>query len=338
MPSWTLFLFAVGLFVYQTLDAIDGKQARRTGSSSPLGELFDHGCDSLSTLFVALATVIAVQLGQYPTVMFYQCIAGSVLFYTAHWQTYVTGTLQFGKFDVTEAQFTIMCIHIISALFGSSIWSTVIPLGILQIELRMLLVLFTLGGAVTNILIYLISICWGGGVGKNGSTIAGTSIISPLSPIASVILAAVIIYIKSPTNLYESNPCLYLLTFGLVIAKVTNKLVIAHMTKHEVKTLDTSLVGPGLLILNQYFNVYLSESFVLWLALIWTLFDLVLYSTKVCKEISSHLSINIFSIKPRLSTSTVQTRNSSSAGHSTRGHRSTYRRSGTTIGNGRAPY
>lgn len=27
----------------QTLDAIDGKQARRTGSSSPLGELFDHG-------------------------------------------------------------------------------------------------------------------------------------------------------------------------------------------------------------------------------------------------------------------------------------------------------
>ena len=34
------------------LDAIDGKQARRTGSSTPLGELFDHGCDSMSTVFV----------------------------------------------------------------------------------------------------------------------------------------------------------------------------------------------------------------------------------------------------------------------------------------------
>jgi phosphatidylglycerophosphate synthase len=33
----------------QTLDAIDGKQARRTGSSNALGELFDHGCDSMST-------------------------------------------------------------------------------------------------------------------------------------------------------------------------------------------------------------------------------------------------------------------------------------------------
>ena len=36
------------MFIYQTLDAIDGKQARRTGSSNALGELFDHGCDSLS--------------------------------------------------------------------------------------------------------------------------------------------------------------------------------------------------------------------------------------------------------------------------------------------------
>jgi len=36
-PVWTMVGFAIGLFFYQTLDAIDGKQARRTGSSSPLG-------------------------------------------------------------------------------------------------------------------------------------------------------------------------------------------------------------------------------------------------------------------------------------------------------------
>lgn len=35
--------WGVGLFIYQSLDAIDGKQARRTGASSPLGEVFDHG-------------------------------------------------------------------------------------------------------------------------------------------------------------------------------------------------------------------------------------------------------------------------------------------------------
>jgi len=31
---------------------MDGKQARKTGNSSPLGMLFDHGCDALTmTLF-----------------------------------------------------------------------------------------------------------------------------------------------------------------------------------------------------------------------------------------------------------------------------------------------
>lgn len=49
IPSYALVMAAIGLFIYQTLDACDGKQARRTGNSSPLGELFDHGCDAVST-------------------------------------------------------------------------------------------------------------------------------------------------------------------------------------------------------------------------------------------------------------------------------------------------
>lgn len=32
------------------MDSIDGKQARRTGTSSPLGELFDHGCDAINMM------------------------------------------------------------------------------------------------------------------------------------------------------------------------------------------------------------------------------------------------------------------------------------------------
>lgn len=71
-PRWASALCALGLFFYQSLDAIDGKQARRTNSSSPLGELFDHGCDSISTVFVALSACISAQLGFYPKWMFFQ--------------------------------------------------------------------------------------------------------------------------------------------------------------------------------------------------------------------------------------------------------------------------
>ena len=48
-PAWAFIMSALGLFIYQSLDAIDGKQARRTNTSSALGELFDHGCDAVST-------------------------------------------------------------------------------------------------------------------------------------------------------------------------------------------------------------------------------------------------------------------------------------------------
>lgn len=62
IPHWTFFLTAVCIFIYLNLDAIDGKQARRTKSSSPLGQLFDHGCDSFSLNFFVLAVCQATQL------------------------------------------------------------------------------------------------------------------------------------------------------------------------------------------------------------------------------------------------------------------------------------
>lgn len=57
-------------------------------------------------------------------VIILQCFCAMILFYCAHWQTYVSGTLRFGKVDVTEAQCAIISIHMISAIFGPSIWMT----------------------------------------------------------------------------------------------------------------------------------------------------------------------------------------------------------------------
>lgn len=59
-PLWAYIACACGLFIYQSLDAIDGKQARRTNSSTPLGELFDHGCDSLSTGTIDFLKILMV--------------------------------------------------------------------------------------------------------------------------------------------------------------------------------------------------------------------------------------------------------------------------------------
>ncbi|RMC04321.1 hypothetical protein DUI87_19140 [Hirundo rustica rustica] len=68
-------------------------------------------------------------------------------------------------------------------------------------------------------------------VGKNGSTLAGTSVLSPFLHIGSVIALAAMICMKSTVQLFERHPCLYILTFSFVAAKITNQLVVAHMTK-----------------------------------------------------------------------------------------------------------
>ncbi|XP_012260392.1 cholinephosphotransferase 1 isoform X5 [Athalia rosae] len=293
-PRWACLLCALGLFIYQSLDAIDGKQARRTGTQSPLGELFDHGCDSISTVFVALSACIAVQLGYYPTWMFFQCFCAMTLFYCAHWQTYVSGTLRFGKVDVTEAQFTIMGIHVISGIFGPSVWMMEIPIPGLGTINNSAAAIFYAG--YIHVFVEFCRVFESGGVGKNGSTIAGTSVLSPIIPFSFVVVPAFIIYRKSAEHVYENHPALYILAFGMVAAKVTNRLVVAHMTKNEMQYLDTALIGPAMLFLNQYFNFFIKEYYVLWLCLIWVTLDLLRYSSQVCLEICDHLKIMLFRI------------------------------------------
>lgn len=51
VPKWFFFFQAFCYFMYRLLDEMDGKQARKTGQSSPLGLLFDHGLDAFSMNF-----------------------------------------------------------------------------------------------------------------------------------------------------------------------------------------------------------------------------------------------------------------------------------------------
>ncbi|XP_063379765.1 cholinephosphotransferase 1 isoform X4 [Cydia fagiglandana] len=292
-PRWACLLCALGVFVYQSLDAIDGKQARRTGSQSPLGELFDHGCDSISTVFIALGACTAVNLGEYPTWMFFQCFCAMTLFYCAHWQAYVTGTLRMGRVDVTEAQYSIIAIHLVSATLGARFWSTQIPYTSVPCALVVTSACFL---AQLNFVLGFAATFRVRGAGKNGSTVAGTSILSPVIPFSLVVVPAFIIFQKSESHVYENHPALYILAFGMVAAKVTNRLVVAHMTKSEMDLYDWSLLGPAMLFLNQYFNNAIPEYYVLWLCTIWVCVDLVRYCGQVCMEICAHLKIALFRI------------------------------------------
>jgi phosphatidylglycerophosphate synthase len=294
-PWWAHILCSIGLFAYQSLDAIDGKQARRTNSSTPLGELFDHGCDAVSTVFVIIGLCVSLRLGLSPWFMFITVFLAMSAFYVAHWQTYVTGTLKFGKIDVTEAQLVTYTIFAISGIFGDYFWSMNIPL--FGLEFRYLPIIGAMFGAVVTVLTNILHMHTKGGKGKNGSSVANSSIVFPIFPMLLFLFLSFSIANTSKGNLYESNICTYLITFGLVWVKICIKLIIAHMTKGEIFLLDTCLIGPAFLFLNQYFNYLIPEIYLLWFSLILVSGDLFKYCSKVCYQICNHMNIYLFKIK-----------------------------------------
>lgn len=97
IPRWLWFILAISQFLSHHLDGTDGKQARRTGSSSPLGELFDHGLDSWATLFlpVALFSVFGRSIEYGMSIVEMYVILWLILasFIFSHWEKYNTGVL-----------------------------------------------------------------------------------------------------------------------------------------------------------------------------------------------------------------------------------------------------
>lgn len=84
------------LFFLLRVDGVDGKQARRTNSSTPLGELFDHGLDSWACIFF-VATVYSIfgrgESGVGVATLYYILWVVLFSFILSHWEKYNTGIL-----------------------------------------------------------------------------------------------------------------------------------------------------------------------------------------------------------------------------------------------------
>ncbi|THW41437.1 CDP-alcohol phosphatidyltransferase [Aureobasidium pullulans] len=123
-PSWVYYSYALGIWSYSTMDNIDGKQARRTGTSSPLGELFDHGIDSLNCTLASLLETSAMGLGSTRLGALTALIPTLPMFFST-WETYHTHTLFLGYFNgPTEGLIIAALIMILSGYYGPTLWTS----------------------------------------------------------------------------------------------------------------------------------------------------------------------------------------------------------------------
>jgi len=132
IPQWIWLLLAINHFLAHTLDGIDGKQARRTGSSNPLGELFDHGLDSWTSLFIP--TVLYSVFGRVEHTIspfrIYFCMLNLLFtFMASHWEKYNTGIL-FLPWGYDLSQLCTLIIYLITFGAGHEFWKFTLPGGI----------------------------------------------------------------------------------------------------------------------------------------------------------------------------------------------------------------
>ncbi|ORC85622.1 aminoalcohol phosphotransferase [Trypanosoma theileri] len=120
-PPWVWYYAAAALFIYQTLDAIDGKQARRTQMCGPLGELFDHGCDAFLTPLVQVNISCALNVSNEMAFVF--CTLSSCVLFAAIWEQFSTGSLDLGRINGPTEGILLACsIFLITGWYSTSIW------------------------------------------------------------------------------------------------------------------------------------------------------------------------------------------------------------------------
>ncbi len=130
-PRTIALVSALLLFSYQTLDAIDGKHARRIKNDSPLGELFDHACDSIGIIFVILTVATTLGISS-PTILFYITQSGLMLFLLEHLKAFRTRKVTFFAY-MGPGEILLFCVSILLWKFATG-WS-LIPQALLHTKL-----------------------------------------------------------------------------------------------------------------------------------------------------------------------------------------------------------
>ena len=96
-PTLVTFLNILLFFAYQTLDALDGKHARKIKNSSPVGELFDHTCDNIGVIFLTFTLCWTFHLRD-PSTMWYIVNSVKLIFLYFHMCALKNKTITFNRY------------------------------------------------------------------------------------------------------------------------------------------------------------------------------------------------------------------------------------------------
>jgi len=284
------------IFMYQTLDAIDGKQARRTGSSSPLGQLFDHGCDALAASLMGIFVAATVSSGSSFTSLFILYLH-IIPFFISNWEAAQTHVMRFGIIGVTEGELILVAIFLFTSIFGPEMWLLEIYNGILICHLPMILGLLGTPYLVIESWLYVNNYWKTNQVDRMeglGQFVQFTIFIAMIS------WWVFFIY----NSLYQENAQLVLMTIAIIFTYLTSRLIVCDVTHDPYPRFHPILYPFPLVLANSaaayfygqaIFDQYTMACAYLLLCIVFYLHFII----NVIREICTALHINCFTIKAK---------------------------------------
>jgi phosphatidylglycerophosphate synthase len=283
-PCWMLGLTAFCMLFYNTCDNIDGRHARALNMGSVIGEIFDHGLDSMTNVCQTLPVMIALQAGLLPFwpvfILFMLIETYAVLFFT---RKLVLGNLSFVPVDTTELQYFAIIMVFVTAFAGPGIWNWSIP--ILNVNSRQ----FWLASCILSVVLNS-----GYQLYTQLASPARSNLIHEFSKTLLYWLVSAALFYTVPSAMEQ--PLLYFMVIAGMFSKLLTELVFSNVGGKPPKTLlDSSLLSPLFLLCNAYFQFFpygravmaaATFSFILWFY----------YFSKLVYLSSRYLNLPIFTV------------------------------------------
>ncbi|XP_045597206.1 ethanolaminephosphotransferase 1 isoform X1 [Procambarus clarkii] len=297
IPKWVWLVCAFDHFMAHTLDGIDGKQARRTGTSGPLGELFDHGLDSWTTFFIPACVWSVFGRVDYSIspLRFYFVLWNVITcFYTSHWEKYLTKIL-FLPWGYDISQVLIFCIYLSTGIWGQQIWKFQIFLGISS-------------GAMFEFMMYAGSLgtslpmsfwnIYKSYRDKTGKMLGVWESIRPLfTPIIFFAISTAWVYWSSK-DIVNKDPRLFLFMVGTIFANINCRLIVSQMSSTRCEFINWLMLPLALSVVIVVVFPSLETATLLLMSSVATVAH-IHYGVYVVRQMCEHFHIKCFSIKDR---------------------------------------
>ena len=296
LPPWLCYLASINYSLYIYLDSIDGKQARRLNASSPLGVLFDHGCDACTSFFI---TILAGSFFYYDNIYQYLLIYISLTFtfFLNFIEEYYTGVLDLPIINgVEEGSIYASFVFFISGYLGPDFYNKKYKIfNKYDLKISEMNGVAVFIGSVSHCLKSFYDIIKKSKSNKIGE-IFKTSFVYILYTLS--LLSVVVL---NDSIIVKEYPKLLIMTFGFQVAKIYGIMQVSQILKCPLNLYRPVFLIPLLTLLIHsifyylfHFSLIVSIDTLIISALIWNILSWLHYVYFCSEEMCEILNINRF--------------------------------------------